>query len=56
MVTLRCDGCSGEQSSTTCYYVVSSEVFTSDNFMDMVCPITGFPTTWVDVDNEEDEE
>lgn len=52
MITLRCDGC----KDTTCYYVVTTSVFETSNFKNMLCPVTGFPTEWVDVAEEEQEE
>jgi len=57
MVTLRCDGCCSnpiiEEVSTTCYYVVTTNIFESKDFKGMPCPITQLPTEWVDVEDEE---
>ena len=53
MITLRCDGCKSNETdtnSTICYYVVTTHVFESTNFKNMVCPITQLPAEWVDVE------
>ena len=51
MITLRCDGCcSGEFIGTTCYHVVSTEVFKAEDFKNMVCPIINEPMEWVEVE------